>query len=536
MAHLFPFVSIWFILCSTVAAQGGGWQIENEIVGQASDKIGQSVAVIGDVNGDGAPDWAVGAPNASVGGISLSGFVQVHSGIDAALIHRIDGTLPYQNMGRGIATAGDINGDGAMDFIIHQTDSGPGLITTYSGADAGMFWSVGSPSGGGEVLFGSQFGGGHDVNNDGVPDVITSDPYEDVGGYSENGRVFVLSGVDGSTLYNIAGPGWNDFEYFGADVHLISDANGDGHADFLIGKPDLYIMGFGGEVQLRSGADGTILYSIWGSQFFGSLITPLADLNQDGITDFLVKDDHAALLYSGADGSEIWRHSDFSHAQDLDYSVYTDFDLDGYPDVLIATLGVHGLNLHSGQTGELLETIPSATGTAPFYFAAGDLNGDDLGDILFTDPLFDDGGPDNGKVYDQRRNPFLYPSTFTLSAAAGGTVDYQLDFPLDAAFENYQTLVSGSGLGPVVLPNGVIVDLTLDNWLASTFLGDYFGVFTTPTGTLAADATGLVQLNLPAGMLPGSMIGTTFHVAVVTSSGGMNFHYASESMPLTFEP
>src|SRR6266851_3902743 len=61
---------------------------------QAGAGFGSTVAVIGDVNGDGVPDFAVGAPGQTVGGISGAGAVFVFSGADHAFIREIDNPAP----------------------------------------------------------------------------------------------------------------------------------------------------------------------------------------------------------------------------------------------------------------------------------------------------------------------------------------------------------------------------------------------------------------------------------------------------------
>lgn len=132
-------------------------------------------------------------------------------------------------------------------------------------------------------------------------------------------------------------------------------------------------------------------------------------------------------------------------------------------------------------------------------------------------------------------NPFLQPSVTELSAASGGTLEWAIHFPEDAAGQSYQLLASASGTTPLSY-GGITVNLTLDSWLMSTYQGNYPSLLSNGVGILDANAEATASLILPAGMLPPSMVGTTFHFAAVSSSSPVNFTYASVSQPLTFVP
>jgi hypothetical protein len=87
-----------------------------DIHGNAGEQFGSFVSAGGDVNGDGDPDLAVGAPLAQVAG-SAGGLVRVFSGRDRSLLAEITCQVPFEGVGP-CALLGDLNGDGSADLAI----------------------------------------------------------------------------------------------------------------------------------------------------------------------------------------------------------------------------------------------------------------------------------------------------------------------------------------------------------------------------------------------------------------------------------
>lgn len=202
----------------------------------ANDDWARKLNCAGDLNGDGNPDILVSAPTAK-DSLADQGVVYVYSGGDGAQIWEGFGKSESDFYGTSITRTGDINGDGAGDFAIGAIQqNGPGYVDIISGRDGVLIAEIQNPEDCGEECeFGSSVTAAGDLNDDDIPDILISDPTFDSG----RGRLYAFSGADFSIIFTISGEGVSG-DGFSVPCTGIAggfDANQDGQSDFLCAAP-----------------------------------------------------------------------------------------------------------------------------------------------------------------------------------------------------------------------------------------------------------------------------------------------------------
>ena len=285
--------------------------------GLSGNQFGFSVAGVGDWDGDGIDDFAVGAPGAP-GVVPLPcvlppcpanpqwGRVFVISGATGALIKKFLPPEQTLQFGYAIAPLGDINGDGKPDLAVGAPilmTKSVGSVYALSGLDGSKIWKA-TESGTGLsqtqpiASFGATLATLHDINGDGKADLVVGAPFHDDGTGKMSGAAYVLSGSDGTQIRSHVPLQLSTEDRFGVSVTNIGDQNGDGKDDYMVGDSKA------SKVYLFSGVDGSFLGAIASRQLndsFGFAAATVSDYDGDGKVDFWISApdiDHVYLMNS----------------------------------------------------------------------------------------------------------------------------------------------------------------------------------------------------------------------------------------------
>lgn len=214
-----------------------------------SQNSGEAIANIGDINGDGYEDVAVGAPD---GGDSSAGVVYLLYGQSSRLDDVVLEDLPTltgedegDHFGSAIAGVGDVNADGYDDFVVtaiyHDTTvTNPGTVyLMYGQAEQYTNRTVATmPRWYGENKndhAGVSLAGAGDLNNDGFDDItIGATWYNDRSGgvYLIYGQATAFTG-DHELADDPFLSGENDYDYAGVAL-TAGDVTGDDLSDLIV--------------------------------------------------------------------------------------------------------------------------------------------------------------------------------------------------------------------------------------------------------------------------------------------------------------
>lgn len=247
----------------------------------AGDQFGHSVTGLGDLNGDGYADVAVGTR-----GVALStfpGYVRVFSGQTGLPLYTLTGSAPGDIFGYRVKNLGDLDNDGRSDFGVSASGDGShNYVKIFSGASGGLLFQYHKTH---LDTLGADMAGLGDINGDGYREFVLSNYHTN----SNTGEVIVYSGQSGGVLYAISGAA--PFDYFGITVANAGDVNGDGKDDLLVSSPYSDAAGAdAGRLDVFSGVNGVHLMARNGEapgDNFGIGIA-IGDEDGDGRADFAV--------------------------------------------------------------------------------------------------------------------------------------------------------------------------------------------------------------------------------------------------------
>lgn len=372
---------------------------------RATDYLGSAVSALGDVNGDGIDDLAVGAyyhQFNNPGGEEQNGACYIIYGKTTGFAPILDtGSLPFgsykkiigedegDRIGQHIQGVGDVNGDGINDILVAGASSRAyvvyGTTSTSSTLD---LENVPAPAGMTETGFyiqgnipGAVYANAGDFNGDGINDIVAGlqfgyNAYIVYGQANRTNNMVSLNAMEEGEgfILQAAFPGHT----IGESVSGIGDFNMDGFDDVIIGaaKMDLgneeevggaYVV-FGSDqafdslVYLSSldGTNGFVMIGEREDDRFGSSVSNLGDINGDMIPDLIVGAYFGGFAVAGAA-----------------YVMYG--NMGSFPDTFDVS------NLDGNLGFRLIEPAGNTSQLGEIVSDVGDFNGDGLHDILINE-------------------------------------------------------------------------------------------------------------------------------------------------------
>ncbi len=564
-----------------------GFRITN-LNGYQGDELGHAVSNLGDINGDGINDFAVGSFNANkddgMGGTTNDvGKTWVIFGTGSAMpatfdVSTIDGSNGFvvqgdradDYSGRVITAGGDINGDGIDDFIIAADrtdtpgDKAGGVYVIY-GTDEGFDATIDLAdieTGDGSVgtyIYGAAAGdragrdmhSAGDINGDGLDDIIIgayqssfdADGNEIVDHYA--GKAFVVFGqegglggtmslgsLNGSNGFSMDGLAAEDIT--GRGVSTAGDINGDGIDDIMIGAP----------LADANGRNSGAVYVVYGTtEGFAADIDLSALDGTDGFT-----------IVGNADG---WIGYDLANLGDING--------DGIDDILVGSTsslpsGTHDIppegnagNLDGayvvfgtdegfdatfdlgdidGTNGFQLGDVMPGDSTGFAVSTAGDLNHDGIADMIISASGADPNGSNSGRVYVVFGNANISNSYISQNLAI------QLEAPPVIADMDGDTATFTEGDAFTLLDTGTAVSITdaestdfdggvLDIQYASGQESED-GLIVDTSGTVALSAGQTAGSEVS---ISGTVIGTIVSGETGASGEGLQFALNADATP-----
>ncbi|MDC3045057.1 hypothetical protein OA098_03155, partial [Prochlorococcus sp. AH-736-B04] len=397
------------------------------------DMSGISVSAAGDVNNDGLDDVIIGAvyadPNGSDSGSAYVVFgttstdaielSDIESGTGGFVINGAENDHGADGIGKIVSAAGDVNGDGFDDVIIGdkyatnengEESAGNSYIVFGKASTNAIEISSLIPNAYGVVINGADAGdssgksvfGAGDINGDGYDDVIISATGADPNG-EYSGSTYVVFGNSEELSIDLSDIESQIFNHYGfvingvdeddsiGDSVAAGDINGDGLVDIIIGAVEAdpngeysgstYVV-FGTSStdaielsDIESGTGGFVINGVDANDSSGYSVSVVGDINDDGLDDLIIG------AYD-ADPNEI--------NSGTSYVVFGTTSTDA---IELSTLE------EEGGGGFVINGVDENDMSGISVSAAGDVNGDNIPDLIIGASAADPNGSGSGASY-----------------------------------------------------------------------------------------------------------------------------------------
>jgi len=347
--------------------------------------------------------------------VAITDVFEPLAAIDLAALTGKQGSIisasgPVDDLGVGLGSAGDINGDGFDDVVVGALLASAGASYTFEGKAYVLFGSADgldptinlgtlTPAQGFVIVgdavrdyAGTSVGSAGDINGDGFADLlVTSRNFDGNGPYSNTGAAYIIFGTDAEFAPTIdlgaLAPdqgfrivGVDNGDWLGFSAASAGDINGDGLDDLVLGAPygygkdnatfqsgEAYVVfgsaaSFGTELDLAAltPAQGFVINGEGILDRTGWSVSSAGDVNGDGFSDIVI-----GAYFADGDGtrfrageSYVIFGSDAGFGGSIDLATLT--AAQGFKIFGAVSQDYSGVSVHS----------------------AGDINGDGLDDVI----------------------------------------------------------------------------------------------------------------------------------------------------------